>query len=153
MGSVQRFNYSALGNAVNLASRLEEQTKVYGCPIVVGHETAVAAGDLAFLELDVVRVRGKLQPTRIHALLGDGDLARQPSFLALREAHDALLDAYRDGRIEEALRNLDTCRARRGDLPLRTTYDLYERRLRAGRFEPLGGEAHGHAELREPGTA
>ncbi len=153
MGSAQRFNYSVLGNPVNLASRLEEQTKTYGCPIVVGHETVIAAGEMAFIELDVVRVRGKLQPTRIHALLGDRDLARSPSFVALRETHDRMLEAYRAGRLDEARHRLGACRAQRGDLPLAILYDLYERRLTAERFDPVGAEPHGHLEIEEPGAA
>jgi adenylate cyclase len=60
MGSDLRFDYSVLGDSVNLASRLEGQSKEYGFPIIVGSKTALAVKDkFAILELDFIMVKGK----------------------------------------------------------------------------------------------
>lgn len=95
MGSRQRFAYSALGDAVNLSSRLEGQTKNYGVNILVGEETRAQAGELAFLELDMIRVKGKEKPVRIYTLLGDEERGAEESFKAWKEAQDAFLKSYR----------------------------------------------------------
>src|SRR5262249_5901045 len=76
MGSQLRFNYSVLGDAVNLASRLEGQTKNYGVPIVAGTSTMATADDeFAFLELDFIRVKGKREPEIVYGIFGGRDIA------------------------------------------------------------------------------
>ncbi len=129
LGSAQHFNYSVLGDAVNLSSRLEGQARFYGCPIVVGENTATAAGGFAFLELDLIRVKGKHEPARVFALLGDGTLAGDERFAALAKVHDEMIRAYRAADWATAEFKLAWCRAHRGELPLETLYDVYEERL------------------------
>ncbi len=105
MGSDTRFDYTALGDPVNLASRLEGQTKTYGVSVVLGNATAEAVkDDFAVLELDLIRVKGKKLPERIFALLGDSELAKRAEFKALRNENQNLLDAYRGQEFEKARR-------------------------------------------------
>jgi len=95
MGSDMRFDYTALGDPVNLASRLEGQSKTYGVGIILGSTTAAAvAEDLALIEIDLIRVKGKTEPARIFALLGDRDLASDETFRRLADANATMRRAY-----------------------------------------------------------
>src|SRR5215467_8323843 len=80
MGSSLRYGYTALGDSVNLSSRLEGLNKDYGTHILVNETTYLAAKDSGFIfrELDLIRVKGKLEPVTIYELLGSStDLASQ----------------------------------------------------------------------------
>jgi adenylate cyclase len=72
MGSALRYGYTALGDSVNLSSRLEGLNKDYGTHILVNESTYAGAKDAGFLfrELDVIRVKGKLEPVTIYELIG-----------------------------------------------------------------------------------
>jgi len=70
MGSTQRFDYTCLGDHVNLASRLEGQSKPYGVRIVIGPETAKHVQDeYQLFELDIIAVKGKKEGVRIFTVL------------------------------------------------------------------------------------
>ncbi|MFK7765136.1 MAG: CHASE2 domain-containing protein [Roseobacter sp.] len=97
MGSDTRFDYTALGDPVNVASRLEGQSRFYGAPIILGQTTAYEVRDeLALLELDMIRVVGKECPENIFALVGDETLFANPRFQALRTENAQMLTAYRN---------------------------------------------------------
>jgi adenylate cyclase len=72
MGSALRYGYTALGDTVNLSSRLEGLNKDYGTHIIVNETTYHAAKNSGFVfrELDLMRVKGKLQPVTIYQLMG-----------------------------------------------------------------------------------
>lgn len=128
LGSERRFDYSVIGDDVNVASRLEGQTKSYGVPIIVGEQTARAVPDFALVEIDRVRVKGKTVPISLYALLGDGARAREPSFQAVKAAMDTLTQSYRAGKfqtVSEALTTLEAIHEGR----LSAVIALYRERL------------------------
>jgi adenylate cyclase len=104
MGSDQRFDYSALGDDVNLASRLEGQSKPYGVDIVLGENTyRLIAHQFACIELDWLQVKGKTEPVTIYALLGDHTFRKSESFRQLQEMNQQLLSKYRAKEWEKAI--------------------------------------------------
>jgi adenylate cyclase len=102
LGSRLRFNYSALGNAVDISSRLEGQSKLYGVDLVVGEATLVQLKGFAAIEIDLIRVKGKKQAVYIFTLLGDEVLAAHADFMKLSTLHSAMLQAYRAQQWHEA---------------------------------------------------
>jgi adenylate cyclase len=92
MGSEQRMAYSALGDTVNLASRLESLTRAYGVEIIVGEDAAEGNTDMALLEIDRVRVKGRSEPLTIYTLLG---AKRDAAFDRIAEIQARFLAAYR----------------------------------------------------------
>ena len=130
MGSDLRFDYSVLGDSVNLASRLEGQSKEYGFPIIVGSRTALAARDkFAILELDFIMVKGKKEPEVIYAIAGRQDTAHSARFQRLRNLTIEMLACYRNRDWEGALAAIE--RGRRTDeaRSLELLYNLYEARI------------------------
>ena len=130
VGSPQRFDYSILGDVVNVASRLEEMTKSYRVPIITGERTAASAPGLAFLEIDAVAIRGKERPERIFALLGDETVAGSARFRRLEETYAQARAALRARDVKVAAAALETCRSI-GWVELDPFLDAQARRLGA----------------------
>lgn len=137
MGSDLRFNYSVLGDPVNLASRLEGQSKTYDVPIILGTRTALAAQEtFAVLELDRITVKGKTEPETVYALLGGADLADSARFAELKRVFGEMLARYRGRDFAGATQALVRCREVGEGFGLRGLCGLYAARLAAFEKEP-----------------
>jgi adenylate cyclase len=97
MGSNSRFDYSILGDAANLASRLEGQSKSYGQTLILGEETAEAVQhELFSVELDSIAVKGKKNAVRIFTVLGNNDwVFHNTSWYMYQQQHEKFLALYR----------------------------------------------------------
>ena len=123
MGSDQRFDYTCMGDSVNLASRLEGQSKPYGVGIVLGSRTAELVRDeYPVVELDKIAVKGKKEGVNIFTVL------QNPKFNpADLEIHDTMLSLYREKKFDGAVKFCHTLKGSfNGELD--HYYDLWEQR-------------------------
>jgi adenylate cyclase len=102
MGSVRRFDYSILGDNVNLASRLEGASKAFGTDIIVSGAVRDEAPSMAWLDLGRIVVVGRSEPTPVYALAGDDAFANSQEYVRWRTAHDEMLAEYSSGRFGPA---------------------------------------------------
>ncbi|MEM9472880.1 MAG: adenylate/guanylate cyclase domain-containing protein [Pseudomonadota bacterium] len=150
MGSDFRFDYTVLGDAVNLSARLEGQTKSYGTQIIIGRQTAEAVqGRLAVLQIDRVRVKGKHEPEDIFALLGDSGMAATQRFQELTREHGAMLEAYYAQRWDEVRRIAERCVGLAEEFGFDEFYRIYSKRAAEFSTQPPGADWDGVNDILE----
>lgn len=87
MGAESRFNYSAVGDAVNTTARIEAASKELAFDILVSASTAENLKGFAMLDAGSHALKGKSERIRLFLLLGDAKLAQTPEFQKLHEVH------------------------------------------------------------------
>jgi len=126
MGSDQRFDYTCLGDGVNLAARLEGQSKTYGVQIVLGPETAEQVrSNIEVFELDCIAVKGKKIGVKIYTVGQE------------TEHHKQFLESYYEGDWKKALKNLETAKEFHQDMT--DYYDNMRSRIKAGKPDDWDG--------------
>jgi adenylate cyclase len=142
LGSRQRFDYSAIGDPVNVASRTEGMTKQYGLTNLVTDTTAEGAGGLAILEVDRVRLYGRDAATSVYTILGDAAYAATDEFVELKRVHDRFLQHYRAREFDKAGDDLALLRDM-GPPGLAQLYRIYGHRIAHLSADPPGDDWDG----------
>jgi len=148
MGSDLRFDYSVLGDTVNLASRLEGLTRRYAVPILLAGETGRrGVGGLAALEIDRVQVRGREAVEPVWALFGDQRLAADSTFREFAEGFGAARTSYRARRWGEAATEFRAIRPAAEKLGVEGLIDLFVSRIAEFEASPPPEDWNGAARM------
>jgi adenylate cyclase len=145
MGSKLRKAYTVMGDAVNLGSRLESLTRVYGVGVIVGPNTKQAVKDIVFREIDRVKVKGKDEPVEIFEPIGMEGQVDKKVMDEIKLWHKALR-AYRARKWDEA--EMDLFNAQRMS-PECKLYQLYFERIKQYRADPPGPDWNGVTVFKE----
>ena len=144
MGSDFRFNYSVLGDTVNVASRLEARTKDYRIPVVIGAQTEQQARDkFATMEIDRIQMKGKTEPETVFTVLGRAELHQDAGFRKLHDLTARMLRSYREQDWPRALETIELCRKPAERFGIGALYDMYADRIEAFRRDPPPADWNG----------
>ena len=136
MGSDQRFDYSVLGDAVNLAARLEGQSKSYGVKTVIGPETYDSVKETyATLQLDMIAVKGKKEAVTIFTLAGDLEFKNSTDFKKLDTLHKKILENYFGQKWEYCLSEMKSAKNLCNNL-MSEYYDIMTERINEYKQKP-----------------
>ena len=133
MGSVERRAYTAMGNTVNTASRLEARTRHYSVGILVSEDTVNQTPEIAYREVDLVQLKGQSRPVRVYEPVSTND-ALDPEKAAELKLWRTFLGRYRSQAWSEAQALLEALRSARPEDGL---YAYYQQRLTDVRSQDL----------------